>query len=64
MHIGLMGRVFVNCPGNWGSIQGRDIPKTQKLVLNTPCLTLSIIKYISRVKWRNLGKGVVPSPTT
>ena len=28
-----------------------------------PCLTLSIIRYASRVKWRNLGKGVVPSPT-
>ena len=29
-----------------------------------PCLTLSIIRYGSRVKWRNQGKGVVPSPTT
>ena len=28
-----------------------------------PCLTLSIIKYASRVKWSNLGKGVAPSPT-
>ena len=28
-----------------------------------PCLTLSIIWYGSRVKWRNTGKGVVPSPT-
>ena len=26
-----------------------------------PCLTLSIIRYGSRVKWSNLGKGVVPS---
>ena len=26
------------------------------------CLTLSIIRYISRVKWSNPGKGVVPSP--
>ena len=25
-----------------------------------PCLTLTIIKYVSRVKWR---KGVAPSPT-
>ena len=28
-----------------------------------PCLTLSIIKYVSRVKWSNPGKEVVPSPT-
>ena len=25
-------------------------------------LTLSNIRYVSRVKWSNLGKGVVPSP--
>ena len=29
----------------------------------SPCLTLSIIRYGSRVKWSNPGKGVVPSPT-
>ena len=29
-----------------------------------PCLTLSIIRYGSRVKWSNPGKGVAPSPTT
>ena len=28
-----------------------------------PCLTLSIIRYGSRVKWRNPGKGVASSPT-
>ena len=28
-----------------------------------PCLTLSIIRYISRVKWSNPGNGVAPSPT-
>ena len=28
-----------------------------------PCLTLSIIRYGSRVKWVNPGKGVAPSPT-
>ena len=27
------------------------------------CLTLNIIRYGSRVKWRNPGKGVAPSPT-
>ena len=28
-----------------------------------PCLTLSIIRYGSRVKWSNPGKGVAPFPT-
>ncbi len=28
-----------------------------------PCLTLSIIKYRSSVKWSNPGKGVEPSST-
>ena len=28
-----------------------------------PCLTFSIIRYRSRVKWSNLGKGVAPFPT-
>ena len=27
-----------------------------------PCLALSIIRYLSRVKWSNLGGGVAPSP--
>ena len=26
-----------------------------------PCLTISNIRYVSRVKWSNLGKGVAPS---
>ena len=28
------------------------------------CLTLSNIRYVSRVKWSNPGKGVAPSPTS
>ena len=31
--------------------------------LMPPCLTLSIIRYVLRVKWSNPGNGVVPSPT-
>ena len=34
-----------------------------KWYLMPPCLTLSIIRYGSRVKWSNPGKGVAPSPT-
>ena len=32
--IGLMSRVFANGPGDRGSIVGRVIPKTQKMVLD------------------------------
>ena len=28
-----------------------------------PCFTRSIIRYVSRVKWSNPGKGVAPFPT-
>ena len=56
-------REFDNGPGDLGSIPSRFIPKTQKLYLMPHCLTLSIIRYGSRVKWSNPGKGIVPSPT-
>ena len=37
--------------------------KTQKWYLIPPCLTLSIIRYVSKIKWSNPRKGVAPSPT-
>ena len=58
-----MVRVLANGPGDQGSIPGRIIPKTQKWYLMPSCLTLSIIMYGLRVKWRNPGKGGAPSPT-
>ena len=42
--MGLMSRMFTNGPGDWGSIQGQVIPKTQKRYLMLPCLTLSTIR--------------------
>ena len=39
------------------------ISNTQKWYLIPLCLTLSIIRYVSRVKWNNPGKGVAPSST-
>ena len=42
--------MFANGPGDLGSIRGRVIRKTFKMVLDTSCLTLSDIKYVSRVK--------------
>ena len=31
--IGQISRVFANGPGDWGSIQGQVIPKTQKMMV-------------------------------
>ena len=44
-----MVRVFTNGREDWNSIPDQVIPKTQKWYLMPPCLTLSIIKYGSRV---------------
>ena len=37
--IGLMSRLFANGPGDWGSIPGRVIPKTQKMVLDATLIS-------------------------
>ena len=58
-----MGRVFVNGPGDRGSIQVESYQRFKKWYLIPLCLTISIIRYLSRVKWNNPGKWVVPSPT-
>ena len=58
-----MGRVFANDPEDRGSIPGQVIPRTQKWYLIPPCLTLRIIRYVSRVRWGNPGKGLASSPT-
>ena len=51
-------------PRDLGSIPGRVIPKTLKMVLDTSLLNIQHYKkYISRVKWSNPGKGVALSPT-
>ena len=50
-------------PGELGSVPGRVVPKTLKWYLISLCLILSNIRYVSRVKWTNPGKGVAPSPT-
>ena len=46
--IGLVGRVFVNGPGDLGSIPGRVIPKTLKIVLNASLLNTQ--QYKVRIK--------------
>ena len=46
--IGLVGRVFANGPGDRGSIPGRVIPKTLKMVLDTALLNTQ--HYKVRIK--------------
>ena len=46
--IGLVGRVFVNGPGDLGSIPGRVLPKTFKMVLDTTLL--NTLQYKVRIK--------------
>ena len=59
--IGLVGRVFTNGPEDLGSIPGRVILKTLKMILDT--LTFSNKRYVSTVKWSNPRKRVAPSLT-
>ena len=46
--IGLVGRLFANGPGDRGSIPGRVIPKTLKMVLDTSLL--NSLHYKVRIK--------------
>ena len=57
----MMVRVFTNGPADLGSVPGRVIPKTQKMVLDASLLNTQ--PYKVRVKWSNPGKGVAPAPT-
>ena len=46
----------------WVQSQFAYYQRLLKWYLIPPCLTLSNMKYISRVKWSNQGKRVAPSP--
>ena len=48
----------------WVQSQVESYQRLKKWYLMPPCLTLSIIRYGSRVKWSNLWKWVAPSPAT
>ena len=47
----------------WVQFQVESYQKLLKWYLMCPCLRLSIIRYVSRVKWSNPGKGEVHPPT-
>ena len=44
-------------------VESRHTKDFKKCYLIPPCLTLSNIRYVSKVKWSNPGKGVAHSPT-
>ena len=46
----LSGSEFVTGPGDWGSISGRDIAKTQKMVLDTSLLNTQHYKVYFKGK--------------
>ena len=47
----------------WVQSQVESYQRLKKWYLMPPCLTLNIIRYVSRVKLSNPGKEVAPSPT-
>ena len=62
--IGLAVRVFANGPGDLGSIPGRIIPKTQKMVLDASLLNTQHYKVRIKGKVEPSREGVAPSPTS
>ena len=56
-------RVFANGPGDLGSIPGRVIPKTQKMVLDASLLNTQHYKVRIKGKVKQSKEGVAPSPT-
>ena len=61
--IGLGVRVFANGPGDLGSIPGRVIPKTQKMVLDASLLNTQHYKVRIKGKVEQSREGVAPFPT-
>ena len=60
---GLVGRVFASGPGDLGSVPGRVIPKTQKMVLDASLLNTQHYKVRIKGKVEQSREGVAPSPT-
>ena len=56
-------RVFANGPGDLGSIPGRVIPKTQKMLLDASLLNTQHYKVRIKGKVEQSREGVAPSPT-
>ena len=59
-----MSKVFANGPGDQGSIPGRVIPKTQKMVLDAALLNTQHYKVRIKGKVEQSMNEVAPSPYT
>ena len=59
-----MVRVLASGLGNQGLIPGWVLPNTQKWYMMRPCLTLSLIRYRSRVSVVAIEKGTFGLPLT
>ena len=59
----LVGRVFAKAQETRVQSLVASYQRLKKWYLIPPCLTLSIIRYVSRVKWSNPREGVAPSST-
>ena len=59
----LFTNLFANGPGDLGSIPGRVIPKTQKMVLDASLLNTQHYKVRIKGKVEQSREGVAPSPT-
>ena len=62
--IDLVGRVFTNGPGDLGSIPGRGIPKTLKMVLDTSLLNTQQYKVCIKGKVEQFRKRSSALPYT
>ena len=62
--IGLIGKVFANGPGDQGSIPGRIIPKTLKMILDTSLLNTQQYKVHIEGKVEQSRERSIPHPYT
>ena len=58
-----MVRVFTNDPGEQGSIPGRVVPRTKKIVRSFSLFNTQDYKAGIKGKWSNQGKRVASFPT-
>ena len=58
-----MSRVFINSPGDLGSILGQVMPGTQKMVFDAALLNTQHYKVSIKGKVEQSRGGVAPSPT-
>ena len=58
--ISITVRVLANAPGDRGSVPGRVIPKTQKMIVDATLFNTQHYKVRIKGKWSNPGNGVAP----